>query len=76
MVTSIENERLYNKRVKKKGGKIRSGNRNVEFEECQYLITTVLVENRQHHINVSVVKFETVWIWKTEFFKSLIILMF
>ena len=73
MVTSIENERLYNKRVKKKGGKIRSGNRNVEFEECQYLITTVLVENR-HHTNVSVVKFETVWIWKTEFFKSLIIL--
>ena len=60
MVTSIENERLYNKRVKKKGGKIRSGNRNVEFEECQYLITTVLVENRQHHTNVSVVKFETV----------------
>ena len=60
MVTSIENERLYNKRVKKKGGKIGSGNRNVEFEECQYLITTVLVENRQHHTNVSVVKFETV----------------
>ena len=59
---------------KRKGGKIRSGNRNVEFEECQYLIKTVLVENRRHHTNVSVVKFETVWILKTEFFKSLIIL--
>ena len=45
---------------KRKGGKIRSGNRNVEFKECQYLITTILVENRQHHTNASFVKFETV----------------
>ena len=60
---------------KRKGGKIRSGNRNVEFKECQYLITTILVENRQHHTNASFVKFESVWMWKTEFFKSLITLI-